>query len=264
MNGRLLALFVVGVASFFTCGIASALPPTSEVSPYENERNEKALMKYLWPAIKSSKTPVRIYYNAICEQTALIPDDREDPERIELLPSHRKIEPEYDVILPRFEMQPPPAGETGLSAVRAIFRKDRRVRVTQDAAGIVRIRLGRVPEAIVRTRIASLTIDPDDQFVDQLWIIAIVSNDDVRVSMHRLGLSIPVKFSEIASPEAAPGTPPITFKNVTLDQALDIVAAKFGNVVLYGICTKRHLFDINAMGGAGFDEDWPNSPDGNP
>ena len=40
--------------------------PQRAYDPYERERSEKALMKYLWPVLEAARKPARVYYNAVC------------------------------------------------------------------------------------------------------------------------------------------------------------------------------------------------------
>ena len=111
-------------------------PPTSstaaEVLRGSNEANETALFNYLLPIVYSSGKAVRLYYRSDC-RAATDPINNAVP-------------------LPFVEAQQPSKGVTGLTAIRQIFEKDKNVTVTEDAAGVIRIRIGKVSMNILQTK----------------------------------------------------------------------------------------------------------------
>lgn len=139
---------------------------------------------------------------------------------------------------PRFNLQPTSGGQTGLAAVREIFKKDKRVSVAQGPSGIVRIYAGRVPLEILRTKIHSLKLTTDQRYTPELALIAIEGARDVEAAMRDLKLEHPVVWSSIHMMEARPGLPhlPSSIAEVTLDEAYDLVARTFGGMVVYKAC----------------------------
>ena len=177
-------------------------------------------LKYLWPSLHSGAKAGRVYYSAACEGQT--------------------------VPLPEAEVQPPSKGSTGLAAVRSMFRNNRYATVTEDKAGIVRIKIGTVPDAILHTKISTLTISPMDQYDERSAIVAIENTKEVQSSMRRLGIRLPVipYIGAVQMPISGLPHMPASVTNITMDQALDIVAVTFGNDILYGVCDQSGMFDI--------------------
>ena len=235
-------LICCAVAMLSMSVMTALAAPQRAYDPYERERSEKALMKYLWPVLEAARKPARVYYNAVCRW----PRRAGDP----------------DVILPILELQPPTDRQTALGAIRSVFRNIENARVSEDSSGMIRIRLGRVPEAILKTGIRQIVLSPEAQYNEMFAVMAIESAPQVRDRMRELRLKIPVRPFDYLLTAPAPGRAhvPAKFKAVTVDQALDTLATSFKAVVLYGICPKERFFDISVSGGVYFDDDWPNTP----
>jgi hypothetical protein len=203
------------------------------VSSLTSERDERAVLKYLWPTIESAGEVGRIYYRAVCQSNDNLP-----------------------VQFPRVDVQPPSRGKTGLDAVREIFRNDKSVTVMEDKGGIIRIRIGEFPTAILQTKISNLTLGPLGQYNYWLAIGAIESTPEVRSAMNTLKLSVPLKFYDMLVQQPAEGLPHVTssMTNVTMDQALDSVTVAFRGIVLYGACVPPGLYKIDFTGGTHFDD----------
>jgi hypothetical protein len=174
-----------------------------------DERSRKSMLEYLRTALKSDRGASRLYY-AGC----------------------------WPGGFPRLNLQPPTNEKKGLAAVRQIFKKNKDVTVAQDASGIVRISVGKVPTEILQTRIRSLWLKPEEQYTPGMALIAISGAKEVEAAMKRLGLEHPVIVASILVQEPMPGLVhlPRTISNVTLDQAYDSVAKTFDGLVIYSVC----------------------------
>jgi len=205
------------------------------VSPSESERNEKAVLKYLWPALKSAGKAGRIYYQATCQPDEIFP-----------------------VAFPHIDAQPPSEGQAGLAAIQEIFRNNKDAKVTKGPSGIVRIMIGKIPTAILRTRISVLTLDPLDQYNPQLAIVAVEQAKEVQASMRHLSVRVPPILFDMLVAQPAEGLfhLPTALTKVTMDQALDQVATTFQGIVLYAACSRPRLFDLDFTGGYNFDDRW--------
>ncbi len=166
--------------------------------------------------------------------------------------------------LPRFDILPPSGKKSGLSAVKDIFRSSKNVTITEDPSGIMRIRVGDVPDAVLHTRITKISLSLMSQYNDYDAIHDIEQSREVQDALHRLNLRFPSKLIDIMEVDPSVGTahtPAHGSANVTMDQALDSVAASFKGIVLYGVCADQHLIDVTFAGGVYFDDNWPNTPD---
>jgi hypothetical protein len=212
------------VLAFVLCGAhtATADPPTPMTSPRQRSDSIEAVEKYLRPVLASAGKAGRIYYEAIC----LAAED-------------------YPLAFPRVKARPPLLNVTDLTAARSVFREDKSVLVTEDTAGIIRVRIGRVPDAILGTRISTLSLDPIEQYNSRVAIGAIEDTPEVRSAMERLRLVLPVRVVNMPVLRPAEGFPhlPPELSNVTMDQALDIVARTWG-IVFYGACAERGIYEI--------------------
>ena len=175
------------------------------------ERNRKSMLEHLRTALKSAGAASRLYY-AGC----------------------------WPGGFPRLNLQPPTNDKKGLAAVRPLFKKNKDVTVAQDASGIVRISVGKVPTEILQTRIGSLRLKLEEQYTPELALIAISGAKEVESAMKGLGLEHPVVVASISVQEPMPGLVhlPRTISKVTLDQAYDIVAKTFDGLVIYSVCAR--------------------------
>ncbi|HZW87311.1 MAG TPA: hypothetical protein VFF41_07635 [Gallionella sp.] len=234
MRLPLVAFLALIFWGFLVSQKAEASSPAQGISQVEGKRNVDAILKYLWPALKSAKKAGRIYYYAACQ-----PNDN-DP-----------------VQFPRISAQPPSISNTGLAAVQEMFEKDKSVKVTEGQPGIISIRIGNVPDAILRTKISLLALQPRDQYNDFLALRAIENTKEVQAAMRKRGVRTvsPIVINMIMV-EPAEGAPhlPSSMTNVTVDQALDLVAKTFRGIVLYGACMRPSLYKIDFTGGIYFDD----------
>jgi hypothetical protein len=99
---RNLAVCALMFVSMLSAGQqAMASPAAQKVSPGESRRNEKALLRYVWPALKAAGKSGRIYYRAVCQ-----------------------ADENFPIAFSRIEAQPPRENEIGLAAIRDVFRND--------------------------------------------------------------------------------------------------------------------------------------------
>jgi len=139
MKERLsLGILMVGTAVAFLLYGTSLLGAEQDSS---SERNAAAVFDRLLPLVYSSGKPVRLYYRGAC------PSRAGDP-----------------VPFPLVQVRPASKDKTGLAAVREIFKNDRNVTVMEDSTGIIRIRIGKVPAAILQTKLSRLNLTPAAQY----------------------------------------------------------------------------------------------------
>jgi hypothetical protein len=198
-------------------------PPTRSVAAAQGGNNARAVLKRLWPALGYGETAGRIYYSAVC----------------------RRPNESFDASFPRLDVEPPPQGKLGIAAVRDMFRHDKDVSVKETAPGIVRIRIGSVPDDILRVRIPSLALTADERYNYWLAISKIQNAPEVRSAMHKLGISTPLRFINVLIGNV-PEWPhlPSVMTNVTVDEALDLVAKTFRGVVVYEFCASRDQYEF--------------------
>ena len=211
--------------AFELCCVQTAVAdsPTPIAVPGERNDSIATLRGYLWPMLASAGKTGRIYYEAICPPTK-----------------------DYPLAFPRIEMRPPLTNAADLAAVRSIFREEKGVMVAEGPPGIIRVRIGRVPDAILRTRIPTLTLNPIEQYNSLPAIWAIENAPEVRSATEELHLVVPVRVTNMPVVRPAEGLPhlPPELSNVTMDQALDMVARTWGGVVFYGACTEPGTYEI--------------------
>jgi hypothetical protein len=181
-----------------------------------DERNIKELLTYLRPALKPTGGAGRIYYVGTCS-------------------------PKGDLsAFPKLKLQRPSRGAVGLAAVQQIIQNDRRVTVTKDRSGMIRINIGGRSSPILQTKIGSLKLEPDEQYTPWLALEAIEKTKEVKAACKpgddawgKIG-GTEVVVSSIIVNTAHEGTHmPARLKNLTLDQALDSFAKNFGAILIY-------------------------------
>ena len=178
-----------------------------------SDRNRDAVLKYLRQVAQSSDIAIRLYYRGACDPKA------EDP-----------------IPFPFVNVQQPSKGKTGLAALREIFKKDKSVTVTEET-GIIRIWIGTMPTAILRTKLSVLTLDELGQYNPDEAIIAINNSKEMETAMHSLGV-IPVWSASSSRALPAKELPhlPASMRNVTVEQILDLMAKTWDGPVIYGAC----------------------------
>jgi hypothetical protein len=145
-----------------------------------------------------------------------------------------------------------------LAKVSDLFAWSKNVQISHAPSGNVRILVGAVSEELLRTEIRRIALNPTERYNATDAIAAIEQVKEVRAKLETLGLELPVTAIPGARQEAdrrAPHLPP-TIKNVTLEEALDLVAETFDRIIIYAQCTENGIayFDIDVAHGREFEK----------
>lgn len=204
--------------------VEAASPTTQRVSPSESVENEKAFLNQLWPALDHGEKVGRIYYRGSCLQDANL-----------------------GISFRQFDFRPAPVGESGVAAVKYMLRNDKNISVDEDDSGIVRIRIGRVPDAILHIRIPRLTLSPEEQYNAWPAIWAVQNASEVQSAMHDLHIRTPIRVTNMILVRPADGLPhlPNVMTGATVDQVLDIIAKTFHGMILYKTCAPPDQYQID-------------------
>jgi hypothetical protein len=206
-------LMVLIVGSAAACGGAPGLPSDREGSREVSKRNEGVVLKYLRRVATTSDIAIRLYYRGDCHSNA-----------------------EHPIPFPFTEVQPPSKGTTGLAAIREIFKNDKNVTVTEEA-GLIRIWIGKVPTAILQTKLSLLTLDPIGQYNPAEAIIAIKNTKEMQAALRSLRASpVSSTSSSRAGPQQELPHLPASMRNVTVEEVLDLMAKTWDGPVIYGAC----------------------------
>jgi hypothetical protein len=192
-----------------------------ESSEAGRQRHEEAVLEYLREVAWSSKKAIRLYYQANC------------------VPMNGALV-DYSVRMPLSRVQPPSRDKSGLAAVRDIFHHTKGVRIAEKPEWIIRIWLGKVPTEILRTKIHRLILARQAQYDPSFAIAAIESTKEMDAAMNSLRLSLSPNVGGLVAP-VEKGLPhlPGSVNDVTVDEALDMIAKTWGGPVVYGACTAR-------------------------
>ncbi len=108
---------------------------------------------------------------------------------------------------------------------------------------MIRITIGQPASALLQTRIDSVRFRTEEQYNGELAIWAIFNSKEVEAARRRLGIELPetIFSGSITMPEEGRHFPHLSasMKNVTMDQALDVVAKTFGGIVIYETCEEQ-------------------------
>jgi hypothetical protein len=142
---------------------------------------------------------------------------------------------------PKVEVLPPKDGEHGVSVVRGMFRKNANVLVSVDTSNIVRISVGNVYKPILETRLSSIELSDDARYNPNGpagAINAIEEAAPVQEAMREYRMHQEPVFSIGLLAPSTPKLPhlPAKMKDLSLDQALDVIAKTFPGIVVYGEC----------------------------
>ena len=190
------------------------------------QREEDRLRDSLAPALTLTGSAGRLYFVTQCSMSRSFGRDEPYPR------------------FPELTLAPNTDHATALAAVREMLRNERDAAVTEDRSGMIRIMIGEVPAALLSTRIARLTFEPDARWNAVVAILAIENVSEVTAAMRRLNLDIP-QPRVIDWILVGPGNNrfphlPVTLDNVTMDQALDAVARSFKQLIIYGECMQAN------------------------
>jgi hypothetical protein len=129
-TASVVAGLILVMSGLYETTIASA---QTSMSSESGKHLERVVLQYLWPALDYGKKAGRVYYNAVCQ-----PQD------------------DLAISFPKLDVRPPSNGKTGIAAVRDIFRHEKDVSVKESDPGILRVRVGTVPDAILHVSISKL------------------------------------------------------------------------------------------------------------
>jgi hypothetical protein len=201
-------------------------------------------------------TGARVYCRAICNPESPRADSfaraTNFPEVAVTPPRNEKKYSLQTFDFPALKLASPSGNMTGLLAVRAMFREDNDVIVSEARSGLIVIRIGRPPGLILRTRVRRLNLRTLEQYNPFEVPAAIEETRDMRNAMRRLGTSPVLRFASYPLIEPARGLPhlPPSMRDITVDQALDELAGRFGGIVAYGECAMPRRFAIRFVPGA--------------
>lgn len=173
-------------------------------------------------ALSGSDSPIRVYFEGSCSQ--------EYKDRFR------------EVIFPQINVTTPLKEGTDVEKIRSIFLNDETVSISQGEDSIIRVRIGEPDEEILKTEIDSLTFDIDVQYTSTLAVEAINGAPEVFAMVDKLGLEQTITFRivRIVPPLDEYPRLPETIQDVTMDEALDLIAITFGDIVMYGACSNRY------------------------
>jgi hypothetical protein len=180
-----------------------------------SDRNREAMENYLGPVLTPLGGVGRVYIVTNCGAN-------ECPQ------------------FPQIRMLPASKGKTGLAAVREIFAKDKQTTVMSGPDGIIRVRIGAQPSTLLQTKIHYLRFKPLERYNIIEAEAAIEGAKEVKAAIKNLGLAEPVVVISELVQQPMEGVPhlPDHIENMTLEQALDLLATTFGEVVLYEECIR--------------------------
>jgi hypothetical protein len=206
-----------------TCGLQIAHALNTAGSFEEEARNKDAVIDHLRPVLYSANKAARIYYGGHCPRT----------------------EP-YIVMFPRVKVRQPVGSTSDVGTIRSMFRDEREATVTEDH-GVIRIRIGIVPDAILQTKLADVDLDADSQYDPFMAISSLEKAPEVRSNLSHLNLRQSDRPILIGTQRPAEGLPhlPAHVSNLTMDEALDLVARTWGGIVTYGTCGPPKIFEIS-------------------
>ena len=198
------------------------------VGQSRDQNAEELLIHTLQSALGPQGTAVRVYVHSACP-----------------------VNKSKYMSFPDLDIQVPTKSETGLSAVRAIFRSDKNVEITQDRDGVIRIVIGDVFRSFLDTNLASVRLDKTAQYNPDGpgGAIALVESEStIEKSMRESKvIQIPEFYIGLRMPPLSGSRHlPPTINNVTVDGYLDLIVKTFPGVVIYSECMidDSHMVDI--------------------
>ena len=211
----LISALAAAVACVSPCGLAAPIDD-SHVSMED-------FLARLRPFLKESNVGGRVYYRANCPKEGDF----------------------YTLTFPNVVLRSGQDKKAGDRSVEDILPKGA---ILERRAGIISIKLDRIPTDILDVKIGIVKFTPDEQFNETLAIDAIENSTGVKAATQRLGYDLPpVEDISIfpVSPEESEPHLPETLSNMTVDEALDQVAKTFGAAVLFGVCEDQHIYLAN-------------------
>ena len=219
----------VAMSSFVFLTMCTVAVAWSEdrVSRQQGEQNEATVLRYLRPILQSSGATARIYYRADCQS-----------------------DPDYPIPFPRLTLRQPRARYRNASVVGDVFRNNAAIAVTRTERGLFHIRIGKVPEELLQTKISNVSFKTSEQYDIHSAFRVIENTVEFRRKQRQLrvrAISRPYDLPVQAPMEGLPHLPP-SLKKVTVDQALDEIAKTFGVVIVFGYCSSPPTYDLTYTG----------------
>lgn len=233
--GTLVALLVVLISGHYAVKANESKNDRYSTLDYEDKRNEYVLMKNLVPVLNKAGLGARIYYATDC------PADIKSAY--------------YPYPFPATNVHPSSENLSGFDAVRELFRADPNVEVSENLSGVIDIVIGKPSTALLKTHITEIKLEAEEHWNPPFTINAVRSNAEVQTSAMKLGIHLDqLQGLSVMAGHHKQGDPFLAgpLKNLTLDQALGLVAQELKVVVLYGACVKQNYVSIDYTGGPGF------------
>jgi hypothetical protein len=163
-----------------------------------------------------------------------------------------------EVPFPKTIISAPNTDDNALVAIQSIFRDDQSVVVSQDDSGLIRIRIGKVADALLNTKIRKISFTPKNQYNIRFAIDHVEDVSNVKVAMVRFNRHpnlLPYIGGVMDPTPGWPHLPPF-ITNTTYGQLLDVIAQTFGGVVSHGECDNpgrivtdfKYVFDVVSHG----------------
>lgn len=187
-------------------------PVASAVRPVM--AGESGLVDAIRPELGGVGGSARVYYAGTCSENGMLS-------------------------LPFIGIDNPGQTSTGLQAIKNIFADDPNVVVDRDSSGMTRIRVGSVSDNLLRTSLSLVRFSERQQYFPWDAMSAIENTAEFRAAEMRLRLQSALHILDRAEPadfsRTDPHLPP-TLRDVTVDQAFDLVAETFKGIVFYAAC----------------------------
>lgn len=224
MRPKLIGICALLISQLFGVPELEASPSIAKVSSENGQHYERVVVNSLMPILKSAGRVGRIYYQATCP-----PDEH------------------FPLAFPRIAVHASSSkGGNALASIRRLFQRNELATVVEDKDGIIRVKIGTVSDIVLRTPIAALHFDLESQYNYLLAIGTILKVPEVQAIMEKLNVRVPARpyHIHVVPPSDAQPHLPSVITNVTMDQALDVVARTWGGVVLYGACTRPDTYEV--------------------
>jgi hypothetical protein len=211
------------------CKQNTHVTPDQQSKPAADVQTGQEAIQLLLAALKPEGKSARLDYRGTCEVS------------------------NSDVIsFPPVKVDSPRGAGGSLSKVTEMLRDNRDISVNEDAPGIIRIKVAGVSAAILQTRISQVTLDRDEQYDPHAAIRAILNAKDVQSAVGQLHTRLAMSGGGLESIPSK-GMPHLeqSWKDVTVDQALDRVLRTFPGLVEYKECVRPNgdgLFNIRFYG----------------
>ena len=146
----------------------------------------------------------------------------------------------------QWAVRPAPVGESGVAALKTMLRDEKNISV-EDDSGVIRVRIGRVSEAILHVRIPRLTLSPEAQYNAWAAIWAVQNSSEVRAAMHDHHIRTPNHMVDMILVRPAEGLPHLAdvVTDATVDQVLDMIVKTFHGTILFETCAPPDQYAID-------------------